>query len=185
MNTLRQAVHDYLSMRRSLGFKLREAGRALLDFATFMEQHHATYITQALALAWAKQPESAQAAHWAKHLSFVRGFAQYRSSSDPRTQVPPPGLLPFKPKRARPYLYSDKEIGRLLRAARDMPHRYRSGALLPWVYYCLFGLLSVSGLRLSEARNLKLQDVDLENGVLTIHRMFPILVRRRCGSNAL
>ena len=169
MNTLRQAVHDYLSMRRSLGFKLREAGRALLDFATFMEQHHATYITQALALAWAKQPENAQAAHWAKRLSFVRGFAQYRSSSDPRTQVPPPGLLPFKPKRARPYLYSDKEIERLLRAARDMPHRYRSGALLPWVYYCLFGLLSVSGLRLSEARNLKLQDVDLENGVLTIH----------------
>jgi integrase len=168
MNTLRQAVHEYLSMRRSLGFKLREAGKALLDFATFMEQHRATYITQALALAWAKQPESAQAAHWARRLSFVRGFARYRSSSDPRTQIPPPGLLPFKPKRARPYLYSDKQIERLLRAARGMPHRYRSGALLPWVYYCLFGLLSVSGLRLSEARNLKLQDVDLENGVLTI-----------------
>ena len=168
MNTLRQAVHEYLSMRRSLGFKLREAGKALLDFVTFMEQHRATYITQALALAWAKQPESAQAAHWARRLSFVRGFARYRSSSDPRTQIPPPGLLPFKPKRARPYLYSDKEIERLLRAARDMPHRYRSGALLPWVYYCLFGLLSVSGLRLSEARNLKLQDVDLDNAVLTV-----------------
>jgi len=168
MNPLLQAVHEYLSMRRSLGFKLREAGKALLDFATFMEQHHATYITHALALAWAKQPESAQAAHWARRLSFVRGFARYRSSSDPRTQIPPPGLLPFKPKRARPYLYSDKEIENLLRAARGMPHRYQSGALLPWVYYCLFGLLSVSGLRLSEARNLKLQDVDLDNAVLTV-----------------
>jgi integrase len=49
-----------------------------------------------------------------------------------------------------------------------MPYHYRSSALLPWVYYCLFGLLSISGLRLSEARNLKLQDVDLDNGVLTI-----------------
>ena len=38
----------------------------------------------------------------------------------------------------------------------------------PWVYYCLFGLLSVSGLRLGEARNLELQDVDLKTGVLTI-----------------
>ena len=36
--------------------------------------------------------------------------------------------------------------------------------LRPWVYHCLFGLLSVSGLRLGEARNLELQDVDLEGG---------------------
>jgi len=49
-----------------------------------------------------------------------------------------------------------------------MPHRFERGALLPMVYYCLFGLLGVSGLRLGEARNLKLQDVDLEDGVLTI-----------------
>jgi integrase len=60
------------------------------------------------------------------------------------------------------------EIKSLLRAALKMPHRYESGALLPWVYYCLFGLLSVSGLRLGEARNLELQDVNLEAAVLTI-----------------
>ena len=35
MNTLRQAVQDYLSLRRSLGFKLQEAGKGLLDFVTF------------------------------------------------------------------------------------------------------------------------------------------------------
>jgi integrase/recombinase XerD len=49
-----------------------------------------------------------------------------------------------------------------------MPYRYERGALRPWVYYCLFGLLSVSGLRLGEARNLELQDVDLKARVLTI-----------------
>ncbi len=168
MNTLRQAVHEYLSMRRNLGFKLREAGRALLDFVTFMEQHRALSITEALALTWAQQPANVQPAHWARRLSFVRGFARYRSASDPRTQVPSPGLLPFQPKRARPYLYSDDEITSLLRAALAMPYRYERGALLPWVYYCLFGLLSVSGLRLGEARNLELQDVDLEAGVLTV-----------------
>ena len=168
MNPLRQAVHEYLRMRRNLGFQLREAGKALLDFVTFMEHNRATYITEALALAWALQPANVQPAHWARRLSFVRGFAHYRSASDPRTQIPPAGLLPFQPKRARPYLYSDEEVERLLRAARDMPHRYERGALLPWVYYCLFGLLSVSGLRLGEARNLKVQDVDLDNEVLTV-----------------
>ena len=168
MNTLRQAVEEYLKMRRSLGFQLREAGKALGDFVTFMEQQRAPYITPALALSWAQQPASARPAYWAQRLSYVRGFARYRSSSDPRTEIPPPGLLPFQPKRARPYLYSNEEIENLLRAALNMPHRYQSGALLPWVYYCLFGLLSVSGLRLGEARNLKLQDVDLEAAGLTI-----------------
>ena len=152
MNTLRQALDEYLSLRRNLGFKLREAGKALLDFVTFMERQGALYITEALALAWAQQPANVQPAYWARRLSFVRGFAHYRSASDPRTQIPSPGLLPFQPRRARPYLYSDEEIKRLLRAALEMPHRYERGALLPWVYYCLLGLLSVTGLRLGKAR---------------------------------
>jgi integrase/recombinase XerD len=168
MTTLRQAVLEYVRMRRDLGFKFHEPGKGLLDFVTFMAQHRACYITQALALAWARQPVNVQPAHWARRLSFVRGFAQYRGATDPRTQIPAPGLLPFQPKRARPYLYSDAEIRRLLRAALHMPCRFERGALRPWVYYCLFGLLSVSGLRLGEARNLELQDVDLKAAVLTI-----------------
>lgn len=172
MNALRQAVREYLAMRRRLGFKLQSAGPALLDFVSFLEQHRAPYITLRLALAWATQPSGGQAdTRAAQRLSFVRLFARYRSATDPRTEIPPTGLLPFRPKRARPYLYSDKEIRQLLRATLNMPlsprHRRRC-ALLPWVYYCLFGLLSVSGLRLGEARNLGLQDVDLKAGVLTI-----------------
>jgi integrase len=155
-------------MRRGLGFKLREAGKGLIDFVTFLERRNASYITQPLALTWAQQPSNVQPAHWARRLSFVREFARFRSATDPRTQIPPQGLLPFQPKRARPYLYSDEEIRSLLRAALRMPYRFERGKLRPWVYYCLFGLLSVSGLRLGEARNLELQDVDLKAAVLTI-----------------
>lgn len=168
MNALREAVQDYLAVRRDLGFKLREAGKGLLSFVSFIERQGAAYITNALALEWAQQASASQPQAGARRLSFVRGFACYRSATDSRTQIPPTGLLPFQPKRARPYLYSDEEIERLLRAALDMPHRYERGALLPRVYYCLFGLLSVTGLRLGEARNLELQDVDLEAGVLTV-----------------
>jgi integrase/recombinase XerD len=168
MNSLRQAVQEYLSLRRNLGFQLRGTGKGLLDFVTYMERHRATYITQALALSWAQQPSNVQPAHWAQRLSYVRGFARHRSATDARTQIPPLGLLPFQPKRARPYLYSDEEIKSLLRAALAMPCHYKRCALRPWVYHCLFGLLSVSGLRLGEARNLQLQDVDLKAAVLTI-----------------
>ncbi len=165
MNTLRQAAEQYLAMRRSLGFKLQRCGPALLDFIGFLEQHHAPYITLALALAWAKQPPGAQPDTWAQRLSQVRIFARYRSSADPRTQVPPAALMPYRPKRARPYLYSDTEIRSLLRAALRLSGH---DGLRPWAYYCLFGLLTVSGLRVGEAQNLQLQDLDLKAGVLTI-----------------
>ena len=52
MNTLREAIHEYIDMRRNLGFKLNSTRRALLAFATFMEQKQAPFITVELALAW-------------------------------------------------------------------------------------------------------------------------------------
>jgi integrase len=61
-----------------------------------------------------------------------------------------------------------KDVRNLLRAALRMPCRYERGKLRPWVYHCLFGLLSVSGLRLGEGRNLELQDVDLKAAMSTI-----------------
>ena len=183
MNTLRQAVREYLTMRRSLGYKLRDAGRELLDFVTFMEQHHAAYITHSLALAWAKQPSGVQPGYWAQRLSYVRMFARHRSAADPRTQIPPAELLPYRPKRARPYLYSDIEIRDLLSAALRLPD---NDGLRPWTYHCLFGLLNVSGLRVGEAQNLELRDVDLREGVLTIRgakfgksRLVPVHVSTR------
>jgi integrase/recombinase XerD len=163
MTTLRQAVHEYLLMRRHLGFKLHDAGKGLLEFVRFLEQHRAPVITQALALTWAQRPVHAQPAHWARRLSIVRGFARFRSATDPRTEIPASGLLPFQPQRARPYLYSRTEIRRLLRAALDLPCRFERGRLRPWLYYTFFGLLSVTGLRVSEVR-----DVDLDAAVLTI-----------------
>jgi integrase/recombinase XerD len=168
MTSLRHAVHEYLRLRRHLGFKLDAAGKGLLDFVQFMERRQASVITPALALTWAQQPSNVQPAHWARRLSFVRAFAQYRRATDPRTEVPAPDLLPFQPKRARPYLYSGADIRRLLHAARTMPCRYRRGRLRPWVYYTLFGLLSVTGLRVREAQHLEVGDVDLEAAVLTI-----------------
>ena len=75
------------------------------------------------------------------------------------------GLLPHRPSRARPYIYSCKEVQRLLQAAKQLPpvHGLRSRT-----YYCLLGLLFVTGLRISEALNLQSEDVDLAGGVLTI-----------------
>ncbi|MCK7497503.1 MAG: hypothetical protein MZW92_46985 [Comamonadaceae bacterium] len=95
MNTLRQAIHDYLAMRRGLGFKLALLECRLRDFATFMEVSRATYVTTELALQWAMKPADAHSATWAQRLTAVRCFARHHSASDPRTEIPAWGPLPI------------------------------------------------------------------------------------------
>jgi hypothetical protein len=114
MNALREGVESYLAMRRALGFRLLLAGNALQDFVDFMEERRAVRITLRRTLQWAQQPKNAQLATWAARLGYVRAFAQYYSTIDPRTEIPPCGLMPYRPRRAKPYLYSDAEIEALL-----------------------------------------------------------------------
>lgn len=166
MKPLTEAIKDYLALRRSLGFKLHSAGAALMNFASFMDRQQAQSITTRLALEWAQQPAGAQPAHWAQRLSFVRGFARHHLAADPSTEVPPAGLLPYRPARARPYLYSPDEVRRLLEQALQLPDGVTS--LRPWTYHALLGLLSVTGLRVGEALRLRLDDVNVATGVLTV-----------------
>lgn len=168
MNTLREALQDYLSLRRSLGFKLRDPARLLARFVAFMEERQAPYITTKLALEWVQQAKTVQPPERARRLCFIRGFARHRSATDPLTEVPPSRLWPYRSTRARPYIYSEQEVNDLLAAALQLPSAWPSTPLRPRVFHCLLGLLSVTGLRISEALDLKLEDVDLDQGVLTI-----------------
>ena len=161
MNRLKRAVQHYLSLRRALGYKLADASGLLTDFVAFLQAQGAEHITIPLALQWA-QHKSNRPAEWARRLTCIRGFARYWSAFDLQTQIPPYSLLPYRPSRARPYLYTDKQVGQLLEAAEQM------GGLPGLTYYCLLGLLSVTGLRMGEMLNLKTEDVDLGRGVLVI-----------------
>lgn len=167
MNTLRKAVQDYFRMRRSLGYQLKDPESYLQKFVAFLEKKGSPRITSRLALEWAKNSDSPNPAHWARRLGAVRRFAEYRKVFDPRTEVPPPGLLPHKYPRTPPYIYNAAEVLRIVQTARRLPP---AGALRRWTYSTLFGLLAATGLRGREARALKREDVDLKRGLLAIHR---------------
>lgn len=167
MNELDQALNEYLSVRRQLGFKLREEGNILPNFIRFLEHEGVTFITMELALNWATQPKNASPVWWATRLRIVRRFAQYLSTIDPRTEIPPLGLLPYRYHRKPPYIYSDEEISQLLEAAQKLPS---TTGLRPYTYSTLFGLLTVTGMRICEPIHLDQKDVDLEQGMLTIHQ---------------
>ena len=65
MSPLRLALEDYLSLRRSLGFKLERAGKLLAQFVVFCEDAGADVVTTELALAWAALPEGGP--NWVGH----------------------------------------------------------------------------------------------------------------------
>jgi integrase/recombinase XerD len=167
MRNLSKAVKNYVALRRALGFKMIEVSHSLADFVKFARQEHASRITVDLAVRWAKLSPSVQPSRWATRLRIVRQFAEYLSTIDSTTEIPPRDLLPGKYQRKPPYLYDDEEIRQLLAQARKM--RSPTG-LRARTYSTLLGLLTVTGMRLGETLALDRNDVDLREGVLAVRR---------------
>ena len=167
MNRLEQALKDYLRIRRSLGFLLREPATCLRNFVAFLQAQRASFITTELALRWATQPPKDQPSTWAGRLGMVRRFAIWLSAFEPRTEIPPAGLLPHRYRRKLPHIYSDEEIEKLLRRTQQLPS---PKGLRARTYTTLFGLLVATGMRVNEALGLDRQDIDLERGILYIRR---------------
>jgi integrase len=163
MTDFSSAVTDYLQTRRAMGYKLAEDGRLLYQFAAYLDSVHAEHLNLLHALSWATRPQDAAPAWHAVRLGTVRSFAKYLSAIDPATEIPPVRLLPEPSHRVVPYIYSDDDIGRILQEARRLTPEHRADT-----YQTLIGLIFVTGMRVGEAVRLDNQDVDLDEGILTI-----------------
>ena len=162
MSPLRQALADYLAVRRSLGYKLAYPEKLLGQFITYLEETGAATVTTAAAVAWATLPAGAPWWH-AQRLSIVRAFATHLRTTDPAAEIPPAGLIPARARRATPYLYSAGEVTALMTAAASLRSPLRAAT-----YQTLIGLLTVTGMRIGEAIRLDRSDFDPGAGVLTI-----------------
>jgi len=163
MIPLRQALEDYLQIRRRLGFQLKTDQLLLENCVGFLEQAGAVRITTELALMWARLPVEARPHRWRQRLGVVRGFARFLATIDPDSEVPSIDLLPAHCPRVAPYIYSPAEITALLDAAGRLTPLLRAAS-----YRTVIGLMATTGLRLGEALGLERQDVDLGDGVLHV-----------------
>ena len=163
MTALEMALQDYLSLRRSMGFKLERAEKLLAQFVDHCTAVGADVVTTELALAWAILPEGASRNWVSYRLSVVRGFSRHLVFIDERTEVVPTSLVPHRPSRATPYLYTEDEVRRLMAAASFLRSPIRRTT-----YAAVVGLLWTTGMRVGEAFGLDRDDVDLAQGVLTV-----------------
>lgn len=159
-------VEEYLSARRGLGFALETPAYLLRDFGRYADMvGHRGPLTTELAVRWARGSRSGSPEQAIRRLGAVRQFARYRALLDPATEVPAAGLLGRLSRRPQPHIYTDAELAALLdEASRLLPR----GGLRPRTYVAFFSLLACTGLRLSEACRLAVEDVDLNAGVITV-----------------
>jgi integrase/recombinase XerD len=151
---LMQAVDAYLAIRRAAGFALTSIEGYLRQFACFADTRGETHVVTSTAIAWATlAPSEAQRAY---RLQIVIRFARFMHAEDPRHDIPPVGVFRGHRPRPTPYIFSEEEIRQLLVYAGGLGP---PDSLRPQTYQTLFGLLAVTGMRVSEVRHLHLQDV--------------------------
>ena len=163
MSPLCRAAEDYLQMRRALGYKLESHGQLLAGFISYLERARAATVTIELAVAWATEPAGTDPVWWSKRLSVARQFARYLQTIDPACEVPPARLLPYRVRRATPYLYTPAEIAALMRAAGELTIPLQAAT-----YQTLLGLLAVTGMRVGEAIRLDRDDIDADHQLVRI-----------------
>lgn len=165
MSALQEALGDYLGLRRALGHKLDEHERQLTRFAGRLDADGAAFITMADTVAFVLDPGLDPASSTpAKRLMAVRGFARYLSAIDPRTEVPPAGLVSYRPSRRVPYLFSDQDVATVVRAARALtPSAFRAETVAS-----LIVLLAVTGMRVGETLRLDCGDLDWDQAVIKV-----------------
>jgi integrase/recombinase XerD len=167
MSVLARHLDDYLRLRRALGHKLADAARLLPRFVAYLDATDSEYVTVAAALSWSLERDTPPGSTVAgRRMMAVRGFARYLAGIDPRTEVPPAGLVRIPRRWRPPFIYSDDDVLALMdQARRSIPQPLRAAT-----YETLFGLLAATGLRIGEALRLDRDDINVADGVLLVRR---------------
>ena len=161
-------VERYVLERQRLGFELCKSAYALHSFACHVGAvGHRGPLTVEIMAQWARHDShsSTDPRTWARRLKLLRSFMRWLRQFEPRTEVPDDAIFGPLPERLAPHIYSEQEFVDLLAAARRLGPDLRGV-----VFETLFGLIGCCGLRVSEAVALRNMDIDLERGMLTIHR---------------
>jgi integrase len=147
-------LDDYLALRRAAGFQLRVPEVHLRNFVKFAAERQEVFVRTQTALEWAALAPSAS--QRGVRLDVVRIFARYAKVEDSRHEVPPVGLFSSRRAPYLPFIFTTDQIRQVLEYAANLRP---PGSLRPWTYCTLFSLLAVTGMRISEALALRVEDI--------------------------
>jgi integrase len=152
---LSQDLTRYVDLHRSVGFKFRIQHSVLRNFVAFAEAQGDQFVRATRVLDWAARAPSPPQRRG--RLLTVRRFALALQAEDIRHEVPAADALGRGMfERRTPHIYRADEVTRLMRAAAQLEP---ADSIKPLMYSTLLGLLAATGMRISEALALRLEDV--------------------------
>ncbi len=162
-------IQNHLKLKQAIGYKYdTDAGHLKrFDQFTLDKYPQATILTKEMVLDWCSKKTYEAQANQSSRASVIRQFGKYLDSIGMNAYVLAKGYYPSA-KQYIPYIYTIEELEKFFSETDrcqyccECPYRH---LIMP----VIFRMIYLCGLRLSEARLLKVADVDLKDGVLSIH----------------
>lgn len=164
---LAKVVYGYVRFKRSIGFRFREETRTLRSFCRALGDLDVGDVEPNAVLAFLNG-SGPITTYWRQKFIILSGFYRFALGRGYVSSSPLPQTLPKFPPAMTPYVYSPEEIKRLVSATGSL--RTPMSPLQAETLRTLLLLLCGTGLRIREALSLKLQDVNLEDGLLTVRK---------------
>ena len=163
-------IQNHIQLKKAIGCKYDTNAIHLKRFDKFTIEKYpnATHLTKEIVLDWCSKKSYEAQANQCSRVSYIRQFAQYLDSIGINAYIIPKNYYPGG-KQYIPYIYSNDELSRFFpetdkcKFCSECPYRH---LIMP----VIFRMIYMCGLRASEARLLKVSDVDLEAGILSIHQ---------------
>jgi site-specific recombinase XerD len=164
--SLREHAEDYIAFKKAGGGKAKKKAMILYRFVAYAEQWEpmATTVTKESALCRENMsPEEAPTNQQSRKGVVIR-FSKYILSRGIEAFVYP--KFRYIPTTFVPHIFTNEELARFFTACDNTrtPNLVRSD-----VTAMIFRMLYATGMRLSEAINLTVRDVDLVQGVIRIN----------------
>jgi integrase/recombinase XerD len=168
--TLSEAITALVAGKRAVGYKYDAEARVLARFEVFSRREFpgVATLTEASVQAWivAAQRRDVKPATLQGLAAPVRELARWLGRRGEPAYLLPRSVLP-RPARYVPHIYTDRELAALF-TQTDRCHYCSQVPLRHLVMPVLFRTIYACGLRCSEARMLRVGDVDIDTGVLQI-----------------
>jgi len=105
---LSESVNTYLSIRRTLGFKLNTVQTYLTSYERFATIAGDTYVRSQTAIKWAEQAASEDSR--ARRMDVLIRFARFAHADDNHHEIPADNIFCHRRSRRRPYIFTDEEV---------------------------------------------------------------------------
>ena len=169
-SVLKKEIRDFIALKRSLGFSYHSEAASLRRIDTFLNENNLSEkcITRELCELWCRKRSYETVTNQASRISMMRVFCKYLNDIGIPAYIPPKGLS-HKRIRYDAHIYTDDELKRFfdeVDKSRSVPDScpYRAD-----VMPLFFRILYTSGMRVSELRLIRIRDVNLTEGYLTVH----------------